>query len=114
MSDFPNPQSYYIFANLSLATSNPKPFGATVEDGEEVLRGIWGKKRVWTFTYDDRDNGICMFYDTKSGGSLSLKNPVSNRNTIFRMTDPGVEAQRWKLNKVELPLIYSKVAVSSS
>ncbi|KAJ8594603.1 hypothetical protein M405DRAFT_858037 [Rhizopogon salebrosus TDB-379] len=98
MSDLPNPQSYYIFLNISVSTR--KPFGAIIKDGQEVLRAIWGQKRAWTLTYDDRDNGICMFYDTESGGSLGLKNSVSNRNSIFRVTDPGVEAQRWKLNKV--------------
>jgi hypothetical protein len=44
MSDLPNPQSYYIFANISFSTR--KPFGATVKDGEEVLRAIWGQKRA--------------------------------------------------------------------
>ncbi|KAJ8592843.1 hypothetical protein M405DRAFT_812087 [Rhizopogon salebrosus TDB-379] len=34
-------------------------------------------------------NEIYMIYDTLSGGSLGLKNSVSNDKTIFRVMDPG-------------------------
>ncbi|KAJ8594604.1 hypothetical protein M405DRAFT_930132 [Rhizopogon salebrosus TDB-379] len=88
MSDLPNPQSYYIFANIPSA--DRRPVGATVLEGEE-----------WTLTYDDRENGICMFYGTQAGGSLGLKKSVYNDNTVFHVTDPGVEVQRWRLNKVD-------------
>jgi hypothetical protein len=57
MSDLPDPQSYYIFLNISVSTR--KPFGAIIKDGEEVLRAIWGQKKavsrrtlrpLWMFT----------------------------------------------------------------
>jgi hypothetical protein len=44
MSDLPNPQSYYIFANIPSA--DRRPVGATVLDGEEVLRAVWDQKRA--------------------------------------------------------------------
>jgi hypothetical protein len=42
MSDLPNPQSYYIFANIPSA--DRRPVGATVLEGEEVLRAVWDQK----------------------------------------------------------------------
>jgi hypothetical protein len=42
MSDLPDPQSYYIFANIPSA--DRRPVGATVLEGEEVLRAVWDQK----------------------------------------------------------------------
>ncbi|OAX38216.1 hypothetical protein K503DRAFT_783056 [Rhizopogon vinicolor AM-OR11-026] len=43
---------------------------ATIRQGENALHG---ETKVWTLTYDDQDNGICMLANTLQGGFWGLK-----------------------------------------